>query len=64
MSFQNILNKTDLTHLKEAIYAVSEEKVAATLKKRSFVVSDFPILVSPAAAAFLETMADIARRTT
>jgi 2-iminoacetate synthase len=64
MSFQNILNKTDLTHLKEAIYAVSEEKVAATLKKRSFVVSDFPVLVSPAASAFLETMADIARRTT
>lgn len=64
MSFLDTLNRITLSDIKDSIYGVSKEDVAGTLSKQHFSVRDFNVLVSPAAAGFLETMAMRARSIT
>ena len=64
MTFAEVLQTIDPVLLKDKIYAVSEYDVTKTLRKKSHTVSDFPVLISPAATPFLEKMAAAARRTT
>ena len=53
-----------MSQIKESIYSVSEQDVVSTLRKKHHGVEDFPVLISPAAAPFLEKIAAIARKTT
>ena len=64
MSFENILKNIDLAQLKDSIHAVSERDVRNTLQKKHFSITDFPFLISPAAAPFLEKMAVRAQQIT
>jgi 2-iminoacetate synthase len=50
--------------LQKEIEAISPDAVIQTLKKSSWHLWDFPVLVSPAAAPFLETMAQHSARLT
>jgi len=64
MSFLDTLNHTDFAGISDAIYSVSGQDVARLLAKQQFSIQDFPVLIAPAAAGFLERMAAIARGTT
>ncbi len=64
MSFLKILQKTDLTHIRNLIYSVTEQTVLNTLEKKHFDLKDFTVLISPAAGRFLEKMADLSREIT
>ncbi len=64
MSFANTLEKTDPSQIGDLIAGISEKDVRNTLNKINHRVADFPILVSPAAQAFLENMAAMAQHTT
>lgn len=64
MLFLDYLENLDLAQIKESVYGVSDQDVTNTLEKKHHTVTDFPILVSPAAGLFLETMAGMAYRTT
>jgi len=64
MSFIEVLSKTDISQIADSIYSTSEQAVKHILNKTRFSISDFPVLISPAAAPFLEEMATIARSIT
>lgn len=64
MSFGPLLTQIDLSDLQSRISAFTEADVEGVLAKPKLTVDDFPILVSPAAALFLEAMAQKARRIT
>ncbi len=57
MSFKNTFNSYDWNSLEKDIYSVTEDDVAAVLKKDKIDLSDFKALISPAAKPFLEEMA-------
>ena len=64
MSFLEIIDGLDLEKLKHEIYACSAHDVERVLAKNNLSVDDFPVLVSPAAAACLERMAARSRKIT
>ena len=59
MSFQNVLNTIDLSVLESRFHQVTESDVQRVMSKTQFNLDDFPILVSEAAAPFLEKMASL-----
>ncbi len=64
MSFKEILAELDLSKIKDAVYAVTEQDVHRVLSKGKLCVDDFPVLVSPAAASQIEHMAALSRKIT
>jgi 2-iminoacetate synthase len=62
--FETILNTVDLTALQSRIYNATAADVHHVLRKEHCVPDDFPVLISPAASAFLETMAARSRQIT
>ncbi len=64
MSFREIIAGLDLEKLKKRIYGATDKDVERVLAKTSPGIDDFPVLVSPAAAAYLEPMASCARKIT
>ncbi len=64
MSFIEVLTKTNISQIADSIYHTSEQDVKQILAKNHFSISDFPVLISPDAAPFLEKMATIARSIT
>ena len=64
MSFLDILNDIDLLKLKSLMDSVTSEDVDRILHKSRFGIKDLPVLLSPAAADFLEPMAAVARKIT
>ncbi len=64
MSFINTLEKIDLGTIHSSIYNTSESEALNTISKKKHSIEDFPALISPASAPFLEQMAQIAHRTT
>jgi 2-iminoacetate synthase len=64
MSFTSYLHNIDSEQIKDAIYNISEQDVISTLAKAHHTITDFPVLVSPAAIPFLEEMAVRAQRMT
>jgi 2-iminoacetate synthase len=64
MTFENILQNIDLAQIRDSIYAVSERDVKNTLQKKHFSITDLPVLISHAAAPFLEKMAVMAQQIT
>jgi len=64
MSFHEIIDALDLEKLKHRIYACTEQDVERVFAKSNLSVDDFPVLVSPAAAACLEHMAVLSRKIT
>jgi len=64
MFFSDILQKLDLSQIKDSICSVSEQDVLNNLGKKHYSIKDFPVLISPAAAPFLEKMAAIAQQIT
>lgn len=64
MSFLDIIKKIDLSLIKDSVCSVSEQAVADRLAKKHFTIKDYPLLISPAAAPFLEKMAAAAHHTT
>lgn len=65
MSFENIFSKLDWADVKESIYAKTAEDVEAALKKKGKrTLEDFKALISPAASARLEEMAELSHRIT
>lgn len=64
MSFRDSLDSLDLKAIALRIAAVTEQDVRQVLSQKNLTVHDFPVLVSPAASAFLESMAQKAKRIT
>ena len=64
MSFLDVFNQVDLLALKEAVYSATTADVERVLGRGTYLPSDFPVLLSPAAAPFLEPMAVESRRIT
>ncbi|MCX8044930.1 MAG: 2-iminoacetate synthase ThiH [Desulfobacterota bacterium] len=64
MSFLDVLKQTDFNTIKEVTYRATAADVARTLAQRHWDVADLPVLLSPAAADYLEQMATIARQIT
>jgi 2-iminoacetate synthase len=64
MSFLDRFQQMDRKQIEEAVYSTSREDVSRILKKGAVGLEDFPVLVSPAASAFLERMARESRRIT
>lgn len=64
MQFREILQKHDWQSLTAEIYSKTETEVRAALDKKQRNLEDFKALLSPAAAPFLEEMAQISRRLT
>ena len=62
--FETLLNAVDLTCLHESIYTASTADVERVLHKQHCAQEDFPVLISPAAAGFIETMATRSRQIT
>ncbi|MFC4096749.1 2-iminoacetate synthase ThiH [Euzebyella saccharophila] len=57
MSFRNTFDNYDWDSLESDIYKITEREVAAVLRKEKMDLHDFKALISPAAAPFLEEMA-------
>ncbi|ATA89996.1 2-iminoacetate synthase ThiH [Capnocytophaga stomatis] len=64
MSFIELFETYSWDNIKERIYNTTAEDVRFTLVKKKHTVEDFLILVSPAAAPFLEEMAQLTQRLT
>lgn len=64
MSFIEIFKQYDWNNIKEKIYLTSSEEVAWVLNKKKHSVDDFLTLISPAAASFLEPMAQLSQKLT
>ncbi|MBM4311915.1 MAG: 2-iminoacetate synthase ThiH [Deltaproteobacteria bacterium] len=62
--FETVLNSVDRDRLRSAIYDATAADVARVLQKQHCTPEDFPVLISPAAAGFLETMAARSRQLT
>ncbi len=62
--FETILDTIDLAHLNSAIYGAAAADVERVLNRGHCTPDDFPVLISPAASAFLETMAARSRQIT
>lgn len=63
-TFKSTFNQYNWNQVKERIYAASPADVQRSLHKRKKTVEDFLTLLSPAASAELEVMAQIAQRLT
>ena len=64
MSFVNEINKIDFEQIGDRIYSVSDDDVRQVIRKNRFNVNDFPVLISPAAADHIETLAALSRKIT
>ena len=64
MTFQEILQRQDLPELRHRLNNITPEQVERTLARRERSFSDFLTLISPAAAAYLEPMAQAAHQIT
>ena len=64
MSFREVLASVDLEKLKTEVYLATEQDVLSVLSKSHCCVDDFPVLISPAAAAHLERMAVVSQKIT
>ncbi len=64
MSFIDYLEDFNISKCKALIENFSEIDVSGTLSKGHYSISDFPVLISPAATPFIEKMAAIAKRIT
>ncbi len=64
MSIRELLERTDLRRLRSELDVVGESAVEAALGRSSATFADFLTLLSPCAAAYLEPMAERARRIT
>lgn len=62
--FETLLDTVTLKHLQNDIYSASAADVEHVLQKTHCTPQDFPILISPAAADFIETMAARSRQIT
>lgn len=62
--FEAILNTVDQADLHHRIYSASAADVERVLRRDHCTPDDFPALISPAASAFLETMAARSRQLT
>ncbi|MBC6998327.1 2-iminoacetate synthase ThiH [Cytophaga sp. FL35] len=57
MSFRNTFDTYSWDSLQKSIYEITEQEVTAVLRKEKIDLQDFKALISPAAALFLEEMA-------
>ena len=57
MSFFDTLKQYDWDSIKESIYSKTDQDVQLALNKSSCTLDDFKALISPAAAPYLEQMA-------
>ncbi|MBD3419718.1 MAG: 2-iminoacetate synthase ThiH [Chitinivibrionales bacterium] len=64
MSFNAIIDTLNYEEMQKRVRAVSARDVELTLGKEAFYPNDFPVLVSDAADAYLEQIAQIAHRLT
>ena len=64
MSFREVLASVDVEHIKAAVYSATDQDVRRVLAKSHCCVDDFPVLISPAAAAHLEHMAVLSQKIT
>ncbi|GET46454.1 2-iminoacetate synthase ThiH [Capnocytophaga felis] len=64
MSFIELFETYSWEDIKERIYRTTAEDVRSTLAKKKRTIEDFLVLVSPAAAPFLEPMAQLTQRLT
>ena len=62
--FETHLNAVDLKRLQRDIYSASFADVERVLHKQHCTPEDFPVLISPAAADFIETLAARSRQIT
>jgi 2-iminoacetate synthase len=62
--FETLLNAVDLKRLQHDIQTASTADVERILHKQHCTLSDFPVLISPAASEFIETMAARSRQIT
>lgn len=63
-TFKNTFLQYDWDRIKDKIYTITEQQVKSVLNKRRRTVEDFMVLLSPAAAPYLETMAQMAQNLT
>lgn len=64
MSFKQIYESQDWEDVKQSIYAKTQDDVKAALSSNRRTLEDFKALISPAAAPYLEQMAQISRQLT
>lgn len=64
MSFLTHLNALDIPSMVDDLDTISEDRVKRVLARPTILFSDFPVLISPAATAFLEPMAQRAKHLT
>lgn len=64
MSFVDEINKIDLELLKHSIYSAEEVDVERVLNKNRYSINDFPVLISPVAKPYIETMASLSKKIT
>ena len=64
MSFVDEMNKIDLEQLNQSIYFAEEVDVERVLNKNRYSINDFPVLISPAAKPYIETMAALSKKIT
>jgi 2-iminoacetate synthase len=62
--FENVLNTVDLGRLQNAIYEATSNDVERALHRQHCSQDDFPVLISPAAAGFIEELAARSSRIT
>lgn len=62
--FETTLNTVDIDRFRSSIYAATDADVARVLRKQHCTPDDFPVLISPAAAGCIETMAARAQQIT
>jgi len=62
--FETILNNVDRDRLRRTIYGAAAADVEHVLRREHCTPEDFPVLISPAAAPFLEAMAARSRQIT
>ncbi|KUY29592.1 2-iminoacetate synthase ThiH [Elizabethkingia ursingii] len=63
-TFKNTFLQYDWDWIKDKIYTTAEQQVESVLNKRKRTVEDFLVLLSPAAAPYLEKMAQITKNLT
>jgi 2-iminoacetate synthase len=64
MTFLDIFNPKDLFQKSISSLSVSQKEVEKTLQKEKWTSSDLPVLLSPAAANYLEEMAQLSHKIT
>lgn len=63
-SFETVFNQYDWENVKKSIYDCSSDDVVRVLGKNKRTISDFMVLLAPAAAPFLERMAQLSQELT